>query len=87
MQRLKTLATGDYALRWVAADVGGRVVLAHSGAIDGFVAQAVVDASGQAASFVMTNTSDLDTATTDSWVIAELNDLVFALEADAQPGH
>jgi CubicO group peptidase (beta-lactamase class C family) len=87
VQRLKTLATGDYGLGWIAADVGGRVVLAHNGALNGFIAEAAVDQSGRAASFVMTNTSDLDTATTDSWVIAELNDLVLALEADGQPGH
>ena len=35
----------------------------------------------------MTSTSDLDTATTDSWVIAELNALVPGLEADGQPTH
>ena len=87
VQRLKALATGGYAVGWLAADVGDRVVLAHDGALNGFVAEAVVDVSGNAASFVMTNTSDLDTTTTDSWVIAELNALVLGLEADGQPTH
>lgn len=87
VQRLKTLATGDYAVGWIAADVGGRTVLAHNGAIGGFIAEAAVDVSGTSASFVMTNTSDLNTTTTDSWVIPELNALVLGLEADAQPGH
>jgi CubicO group peptidase (beta-lactamase class C family) len=87
VQRLKSLATGDYAVGWLAVDVGGRVVLAHNGAIDGFIAEAAVDVTGTTASFVMTNTSDLDTATTGSWVVAELNTLVLALEAEAQPTH
>ena len=46
MQRLKTLATGDYAVGWIAADVGGRIVLAHNGALNGFIAEAALDVSG-----------------------------------------
>lgn len=86
VQRLKSLAVGDYAVGWEAASLNGHVVLAHDGAIDGFIVEAAIDVSGDAASFVMTNTSDLNTAVDDSWVMDVQNALVGGLDADGQPG-
>ncbi len=85
VQRIKAVAAGDYAVGWAGASVDGRAVIAHDGAENGFVAEAVVDQSGTAASFVMTNTSDVTTENAASWVIDVQQGLVVALEREAQP--
>ncbi len=83
VQRLRALAAGDYAVGWAASTLAGRTVLVHDGAIEGFLADAVVEQDGSRAAFVLTNTSDLDVDDTDSWVIAELNALLVSLEGGA----
>ena len=87
MQRLHDLAAGDYAVGWFATAVDGRAVLAHNGAEYGFVAEAAIDQSGSVGAFVMTNTSDVVSHETDSWVIDTQNALVGTLERQAQAAH
>ena len=85
VQRLKAAKTGDYVMGWQATLVDNRPVFAHDGAIEGFLALAAVEADGSVASFVMSNTSDLDSHSgEESWVIAELNALVVSLD---EAGH
>lgn len=85
VQRLRALAAGDYAVGWLATSIGGRPVLAHNGAENGFVMEAVVEQSGASASFVMTNTSDVVSEGAASWVIDLQNALVTSMDAGAQP--
>lgn len=63
VQRLRGLATGDYALGWGGARVDGRPVLAHDGAYLGFSSLATVDVGRNHALFAFTNTGGED----DAW--------------------
>jgi len=87
VQRLRALASGDYALGWQAGVLVGRPVLVHDGAEYGFVAYSLVEVSGDASVFAMTNTSDVTSRGDASWVIDVLGGLMLALEHEAQPGH
>ncbi len=69
VQRLQQLASGDYALGWIAAnDSRGRPVLFHAGSEPGFMSGVIVDIAGRYASFGLTNTQYAD-ADGNSWVM------------------
>lgn len=79
IQRIKRLATGDYAVGWLAGtDSKGRPVLLHAGHWLGFMSIAVVDLAGQCARFGLTNTGEI-APDGSSWVLetlaAQLNEM------------
>lgn len=68
LQRLRTVAVGDYALGWVGGDDAGRALLLHDGADGGFTSLVVLDARGRGASFGIANTQADD----GLWVVEDL---------------
>lgn len=81
LERIRGMATGDYALGWVATEIDGRAVLAHDGEYNGFSSLLVVDARGRSASFAFTNTAADDGA----WVLAQLNQAMLDVERALPP--
>lgn len=80
VQRLKAASPGQYALGWQVAQVDGRTILFHSGAIDGFLAEAVFAQDGGNGAFMMTNTSDVEAgASADSWALSKLDATLLGL--------
>lgn len=78
VQRLQGLKHGQYDLGWIALDVKGRIVLVHTGADAGFMAEAVVDQGGRHAVFGLCNVQQIDDDGS-SWVQDLLDDQVAAV--------
>ncbi len=80
VQRLKALATDDYAMGWAAAVTpDGRRVLMHSGEWGGFDSAAMVDQAGRSGSLALTNI--VNSSNGDSWVFMLLYPMLEALQA------
>jgi CubicO group peptidase (beta-lactamase class C family) len=80
VQRLQAAPPGQYVLGWLVGQFDGHAVLAHAGAIDGFLAEAVVARDGGDAAFMMTNTSDIEGgASAGSWAMSTLDTTLFEL--------
>ena len=81
--RLKALQADDYALGWAALEIEGRRVLGHAGQVGGFNSEVVIDREGRSASFVLTNTTDEDPAT--SWVLRVIGNALIDIERRLPP--
>ena len=80
VQRLKAASPGQYVVGWLVGQIDGSTVLAHAGAIDGFLAEAVIAQDGGDGSFMMTNTSDIEGGvSSDSWAMSTLDATLFRL--------
>ncbi|MBW8778736.1 MAG: beta-lactamase family protein [Burkholderiales bacterium] len=80
VQRMKAATPGHYVLGWLVGRVDGRTVLAHSGAIDGFIAEAVIEQDGSDGAFMMTNTSDIEGGVSaNSWSLSTIDATLFGL--------
>ncbi|WP_085317237.1 serine hydrolase domain-containing protein [Derxia lacustris] len=77
--RLRSLPSGSYALGWLAQQLPGVTVLAHTGHVDGFMTEAVLDRAGSWAGFGLTNTAWSDPADGSSWVMTTLDKEIAAL--------
>jgi len=80
VQRIQGATPGEYVLGWLVGQLDGRTVLAHSGAIDGFVAEAVIAQDGRDGAFMMSNTSDIEGGVSaNSWALSTIDSAVFGL--------
>lgn len=72
VKRLRVATADAYTLGWLGTDIEGKRLLAHSGHVRGFMAEAVMRQDGSHAAFGLTNTAYMGTDGS-SWVLAELD--------------
>lgn len=81
LQRIKSLANGDYALGWVGAELDGRPLLFHNGEDHGFSSLLLLDQKGRSASFAFTNAQ----SDGEDWVMTALTQRLLDVERAMPP--
>lgn len=77
VSRLQALRPGDYAMGWAGGQFGGRPLLVHDGADEGFMSLAALSQDGALSLYALSNTFGLPVA--GSWVLARLGSAAQAL--------